>query len=234
LGVKALKILVLVISSKDEPYLLLDKAVKDTWGSEKCDGVEIYYCYGAGDKNNTDALIGNEIYISCEETLANIGLKTLKSFDLLKQKDFSYIFRTNTSSYVCQQKLAKFVDDKSRLNFYCGIVGRYHLNPAIEFCSGAGYFLSRDVFDLVLKHSDSWDHTHLDDVSLGIVLKNLGVPIAPGAKRLTLADIHFEYDKKVLDDHYHIRCASYDKKRTSSNIEYFHMNRIHEILRNNQ
>ena len=221
--------LVLVISSKTEPYLSLDKVVKDTWGGDKNESTEIFYCYG-GEKINS--IVGNEIHTMYEETLSNIGLKTLKSFELIKDREFSYVFRTNTSSYIHQENLLKFIADKPTQNFYCGIVGKYHLNPTVEFCSGAGYFLSRDVFENVLNHANDWDHTHLDDVSLGMLVKKLNVPITTTAKRLTLSDINFNYDKAVVKDHYHIRCAAYQGKRVGSDSEKFHMNNIHNIFKN--
>jgi hypothetical protein len=224
-----LKIAVVIISSKNEPYLSLDDAVRKTWGNVKHPDIEIFYCYG-GEKLNF--ISGNDIYTNHDETLSNIGRKILTSFEMIKDRKFSYLFRTNTSSYIFQDNMINFLKNKPTQNFYCGVVGRYHLDSSIAFCSGAGYFLSRDVFNKILDHSNDWDHSHLDDVSLGIIMKNLNVPISNVAKRLTLSDINFNYDEKILREHYHVRCASYQGKRTDSKIEEYHMKRIHSFLNN--
>lgn len=222
-----MKIVVLVISSRDEPYLSLDRLVKNTWGNVRHSDIEIFYCYG-NEKSNF--ISGSNIYTVHDETLANIGQKTLTSFDLIKNRKFDFLFRTNTSSYVFQENLIKFLKDKPTQNFYCGIVGNYHLDPSIKFCSGAGYFLSRDVFNKVLENFNCWDHSYLDDVALGLIAKDLNIPISNEAKRLTLADVEFNYSENVLREHYHIRCAAYHGKRTDSKIEEVHMKRIHSIL----
>ena len=56
----------------------------------------------------------------------------------------------------------------------------YH--DGINFASGSGYIISRDVFDLILENKDKWNHNYIDDVSLGLLLKNFKITPAESVR----------------------------------------------------
>jgi hypothetical protein len=138
----------------------------------------------------------------------NIGRKTLKMFEYVKDMNFDYIFRTNSSSYVIQERLLEFLKDKPRENFYCGIINTNV--PNIIYASGCGYFLSRDLVDKILENKNSWNHNEVDDVSLGLLLSKLNVPIYNGAKRFDMTST--DITNANIDNHYHFRCKMDDRK----------------------
>jgi hypothetical protein len=199
-----MKIIILVLSADFEPYISLINCIKETWASKVYPEIEIYYYYGGSEKFE---IRNNEIFCPIQEKLENIGYKTIMTFDwLLKNKDFDYIFRTNASSYINQKKLIDFIKDKPKEKFCSGIIGNYN---GINFISGSGYFLSKDIVELVINNSNIWDHQVLDDVSLGKILNRFNIKLY-SAKRLDIGTI----DDQSLDNyinHYHFRCKCLDR-----------------------
>lgn len=164
------KIVILVLSSDIEPYLTLTNTIKNTWGDNKNEDIKIIYYYHKNDiecdyfDDKTSSL-----YIKGDETLSNIGYKTIKCFDyVIKNYIFDFIFRTNSSSYVNINELLKFVNDKPRENYCSAPIGIYN---NIRFPSGCGYLLSCDIVNKIVKNSLLWNHYLIDDVALGCLLR---------------------------------------------------------------
>ena len=178
-----MKIIILIITCKLEPYISLTDTIKNTWAYENFDNIDIYYCYGDSEKLYVK---NNEIYCPCIDNEKNIGNKTLMSFEwLLNNKKFDYIFRSNTSSYINQKKLLEFITDKPINNFYSGIIG-YDNEEKIYFASGSGYFLSRDLVKLVVDNKNVLDYNILDDVALGKFLTKYQIINYPFYRRLNI------------------------------------------------
>lgn len=192
-----MKIIICVLSLEKEPYISLEKTIRETWGNNTTPNVEIIYYYGNGDENK---LVGDKFYSKTPEGLYNIGYKTLNLFEyLINNKDFDYIFRTNSSSYVDIGKLIDYIEDKSKKDFYSGVIGNH---GGINFASGSGYFISKDLVDLVLQNKNKWDHSLIDDVSLGKLLSENNVNIYKGNR----CDMIKPTDYK--NNHYHYRVKS--------------------------
>ncbi len=188
------KILITVLSLEQEPYISLEKTIRDTWASKPYPNVDIIYYYGGSDEIK---LVGDKFYSNTSEGLYNIGYKTLNLFDyLLKNHDFDYIFRTNSSSYVDIEKLLTFIKDRPSEKFYSGVIGKHN---NILFASGSGYFISRDLVDLVVRERNKWDHKLIDDVSLGKLMSENGIKIYKG-KRCDM--INYTHN---MNNHYHYR-----------------------------
>ena len=153
-------------------------------------------------------LSSNEICTNVPDLYSLIGAKTLDAFDAsILEFDFDYIFRTNVSSYLDIEGLLRFVSSKPRNNFYAGAIGNYQ---GIDFASGCGYFISRDLVSKVLSNRDLWDHNLIDDVSLGKLLtEELEVNIQE-VKRIDLNPA--EMDLEQIRDNplsvFHYRCKA--------------------------
>ena len=134
----------------------------------------------------------DEILTTVPDLYSLIGAKTLDAFDAsLLEFEFDYIFRTNVSSYLDIEGLQKFVSGQPRNNFYAGAIGNHQ---GIDFASGCGYFISRDLVSMVLSNRDLWDHNLIDDVSLGKLLtKELKIDIQ-GIKRIDLNSTEMDLD----------------------------------------
>ena len=192
-----MKILISVLSLNKEPYVGLEKTIRETWASESHEDVEVIYYYG---DSNEIKLVGDRLFLDSPEGLMNIGHKTLKMYAyILENFTFDYIFRTNSSSYVNIEKLKEFISDKPKEKFYCGGVGNYN---GIPFASGSGYFLSRDMVELVLEHRNEWNHSFIDDVSLGMLIGKRGYKIYNGIRSDVGINSHLDlsyYHYRVKD-----------------------------------
>lgn len=216
-----MKVLILVLSADFEPYTILTNGIKSTWASYTLPGIEIFFYYGKSDKNNTS----NDIYLNSIECSENVGRKTLEMFEYIKDMDFDYIFRTNSSSYVNQEKLLEFLIDKEKINFYCGIIGICS-NTRSNFASGCGYFLSKDLIKLVLDNKSQWNHNINDDVALSKLLQSLNVSISDKAIRLDILSTNI--DSLDIYNMYHFRC-----KQNNRNDDVLIMKKLHNELKNN-
>jgi hypothetical protein len=198
------KILIIVLSYNDNAiYSKFYKAQKETWGSVNVNNVETYYLFGNHPRNE---IIGNEILTTIKESnLNNCGYKTIEAFELVKDFDFDYIFRTNSSSYVDKQLLLNYSLDKPTNNYYSAVIGNFE---GVLFASGSGYFISKDLVNLVLENRDKWDHHFgYDDTALGRLLNAFGVKPQPNNR----FDILNQPANIAPMDYFHYRLKSSDR-----------------------
>jgi hypothetical protein len=196
-----MKILIIVLSYNDSGgiYSKFYQSQKETWDSENVDGVQTLYLFG---DNKTNEIVDDKILVDVVENGTNIcGYKTLKAFDLIKNFDFDFVFRTNSSSYVDKKKLINFITDKNKHNHYSGFLGEHN---GIIFASGSGFFISKDLINLVLDNSDIWNHELIDDVAIADVLKKHKIfptenPRLDVHSLNNLPNNHFHYRLKTGD-----------------------------------
>jgi len=169
----------------------------------------------------------SEIITSVPDLYSFIGAKTLDAFDVSVQEfEFDYIYRTNVSSYLDLTRLQRFVENKPTNDFYAGFIGNYQ---GINFASGSGYFISRDLVLRVLQNRDLWDHNLVDDVSLGKLLtQEFNVDIKK-VERIDIDSSDFSL-KRVINNPlnvFHYRCKA-ENPNTTIQI----MNTLHKIISN--
>jgi hypothetical protein len=99
--------------------------------------------------------------------------------------------------------LKDYLEDKPRTNFYSGIIGNYN---NILFASGSGFAISKDVVKLVLQKKEKWNHNFIDDVSLGLLLRELNV-FPTLASRLDIQKV----DNETPMNYYHYRIKTSDR-----------------------
>lgn len=213
-----MKILILVLSMNDNDiYTEFYKTQKDTWDSIEIDGITTYYYFG----NNSDDIISeNNILTSVKENILNCGYKTLKAFELIKDMEFDYIFRTNSSSYVDKLLLQNYLKDKPKINYYSGCIGVY---DNITFASGSGYVLSKNLINLILTNSEKWNHNFIDDVSLGLLLKDFNIN----------PETSFRYDvsskdniDEIPNNYFHYRLKNENNRNYDINLlKYIYKNK---------
>lgn len=169
-----MKVLIIVLSHNDDLYSQFYKSQKETWDSTDTPNIQTLYLFG---NHSCDEIIDDKIMVNVDEITINdshinLGHKTIKSFILTKDFDYDYIFRTNSSSYIDKKLLLDFISDKPKNNYYSGFIGEFE---NIKFASGSGFFLSKDLVNYIIDNSDNWDHNLIDDVALGLLLKNYGI-----------------------------------------------------------
>ena len=150
-------------------YTKFFESQNESWNSVHVEGVDTFFLIG---NNSKDEIDGNLIKTNVRESIINCGYKTIKAFELLKNYEYDYIFRTNSSSYIDKQMLKDYLEDKPRNNYYSGIIGNY---SNILYASGSGFVISKDAVDLVIREKERWNHNYIDDVSLGLLLREFNV-----------------------------------------------------------
>lgn len=202
-------VIILVLSHYEEPYVMLENCIKQTWAKHNLDNVNVFFYHG-GDKESVE---GDKIITNYPEGFHNIGYKTIRSFEILLQNNnFDYIFRTNSSSYVNIEKLVDYLDDKPVDNFYHGIIGHH---GDVNFASGCGYFLSRDVVEKVVENKNNWSHQIIDDVAIALLLRSIGIypTLAPRLDIDSIIDDEYyvmgkKLEKSLIDQNFHFRCKT--------------------------
>jgi hypothetical protein len=211
-----MKIIILVLTYDDGcGYSLMDRCIKSTWGDVKYEGIEVYYYYSKALSNEEYIVDGNNIICNGHESYYSIGYKTIKSFKYLINKDFDFLLRTNSSSFIHFENLIKYLKDKPKNKFYSGSPIPHHfIDLNIDFATGSGYILSKDLVEYVINNENEWNHNYPDDVSLGKMMKEYSIDLIPKEwlKITTMPDENVLLDIK---DAFHIRC----KIETSFSVE---------------
>jgi len=143
------KILMLVIASYDDKYA----NIVETWKkyANKFENVKIYLLYCRDDL--TEQIVVNDddctIFYNCEESfIPGIFLKSIYSMHYFKNRyNYDYLIRTNLSSFYNIPKLVSFLDKQPRHNYVGGIFCEYYV---IDFVSGAGIVMSRDIAEKIV------------------------------------------------------------------------------------
>jgi hypothetical protein len=219
----SIKLVILVLSHYEDPYDKLEECIRETWAKRIPKNVKLFFYHGKKTVDlvsDCDHIIGDKIITNTNESIENIGYKTIRSFEkVFYNLDFEYLFRTNSSSYVDVERLLLYLNNKSKQNFYSGLIGLHNGN---SFASGAGYFLSRDLVKLVIEHKNDWKHHLIDDLALSDLLRDLDVhPV--DAPRMDIRSLPLTQD---ISNNYHFRCKS-EKDR---NLDIAIMRNLYKIF----
>jgi hypothetical protein len=101
----------------------------------------------------------------------------------------------------------------------------------LPFASGSGYFLSKDLFNYVLKNKDQWNHQVIDDVSMGIMMIQNYIKIQEG-QRFDLTDEYPEHFNNIDLNHYHYRFKTDNRLKDIENMQKTHVRKINCVLKN--
>jgi hypothetical protein len=186
-----MKVLILVQASDISPYNVLQRGQEETWNSEEVEGVETIY-YLSGEETG---LFGNKLYLKCEDGYPMLHWKFKLAVDILWDRGWDIMFRTNASSYVDKKLILEKAKTLPKEKLYCGINGG-------GFASGCGFFISRDCLQIIRDQFDI-SPTPFEDAIIGSVLGKNGIYVTPGAERFDV-----KHGNWNLPDTYHYRCKS--------------------------
>lgn len=180
-----------------------------------------------------------DLNINCEDSLRGSFIKTLASLNyIFSNSKVDFVFRTNLSSYLDIISLIKYIQKhRFRSNLYAGVVGEARLFPElcylrerkiatwlvrsfdcfskkIHFASGAGFFISRDVFVNGVQQQKKFLNL-IDDVAIGYnfdIDRDFVLPL----ERCSLSLQDFEEGRLESVDHkkfrdrlsFHYRCKN--------------------------
>lgn len=164
------KVLVLVLHSEAEPWRTIGEVQLATWmASCATAGVEALHYVGNAPEMLLD---GSTLRLDApDNVLSHTGPKTQRALQwALENREFDFVFRTNTSSYVDPRLLVEFLSKRPRTRHY----GGSHNPTAGGFAVGCGMSLSRDVCSLLAKSPCRLAHG-VDDVAIARCLRRSGI-----------------------------------------------------------
>lgn len=220
-----MKILIMVLSVKDNSiYENLIKTIRYTWDSDIVDDVKTIYYYG--NKGNDEIeIFGDEIFTKSNDNgISTIGYKVIESLEyVIDNFQFDYLFKMNCSSYLNKKMLKDFLLDKPISKYCCGIIGNHN---KIEFTSGSGSIFSRDIVELIVSNKKNWDHSLVEDVSIGKILKEKNIKLTKGERIDIINGIDYNLINKKC---YHYRC----KNKNNRNLDISIMKELYKIHKKN-
>jgi hypothetical protein len=213
----------MVLSVKDNSiYDNLVKTIRETWDNDKVDGFTTIYYYG-NNGNSETTLIGDELFVKSPEGMSTMCHKVIESLEYaLNNFEFDYVFKMNCSSYLNKKMLKDFLVDKPLDKYCCGIIGTHN---DINFTSGCGSILSRDIVDLIVKNKENWNHSLIEDVSIGKILSQNNILLNLGERVDITNGIEFNLINKKC---YHYRC-----KNSNREIDSQIMKELYKKYKNN-
>lgn len=199
------KILILLLSSKKYPSPRNEKVQSQTWIKDANKyGIEVIQFVGGYE---------NTIYekpflkLTSGDGIKDVGYKTIETFEWsLKNRNFDYIFRVNSSSYVDIKKLIQFVNSIKTDTLYAGNV-LYLKMLDLNFVSGSAIILDKYSVKKIVSNKAIWDHNIIDDVALGKLCKAINIPPTSG-EFVEIKKNVFSYEK--IESSYHYRCKLED------------------------
>lgn len=167
------KVLIMVIGCSLSPWDVMAITSVNTWDSIDVPNVETIFYFGNPVKENTDKFI----YFPIDESYSTMSKKTLLAFEwALKNKDFDYIARINSSTYVDKKLLIKYIQTLADKDVFAGI--EVESNP--NWMIGWGYIISKDVIEKIVNHQELLRHDIMDDVALSYLINDLNIPYTKG------------------------------------------------------
>lgn len=164
----------MVISSQLDPYGKMANTSEETWDSIEVPGVDSVFYFGGPVRPNTN----KRIYFDFKEAYNVMSLKTVEAFKwALANKEFDYIARVNSSTYVKKDSLIEYVQTLPGNNVFNGLVVD---GEKSNWVWGPFFILSKDVVEAVVKNEAKIDHRVMDDVGLSKLIIGLGISPSRG------------------------------------------------------
>ena len=133
------KAIILCMSCNQERFINEEHIIRKTWGKDilegKYDNIELLFYRGNSDSTYLEKDV---LHLTSDDTLTGSYQKTIDCFKwLIENKEFDYIIRTNTSTYINVDAIQQFLEFNIDENITCGLYLLInHTNNFIPFCPG--------------------------------------------------------------------------------------------------
>lgn len=231
-------LIILVIASHNSLYDYF-RAIWNKY-DKSCPTIKVFYVYGSSSnslkkditdikentkipENSKDLSKEEDIFSDTPECLKpGVLIKTLDALAYIDEHyDYKLLLRTNLSSFFIFERLSSYIKGLPLISLYEGV---HVKRKSGTYCSGAGFFLSRDLVKLllvnrteVIKEANEFS----DDRLIGGFLRLHGITVRRNRHRY---DICNHRDEKNVDEilqriknkpwFYHIRFkCGYEKDR---------------------
>ena len=220
-------IVMVVISSRGDIY---NKLIEIYWlpiiEYIRCNKIpiKIILLFGKDQKVNDLPIPSENIFISDvnDSVVPGILFKTVQCFNDIENKyNYKHIIRTNLSSFFIIDNLLEIQKSLDNSGIYAGVLGEYNGGRG-HFCSGACFWITKDVLNTLI-HSDLKSVQHLnDDVAISIVLKQYDrkcMPRYPITSDKDIENKELLIHQIIKNNHYHIRIKN--ERNRNLYIKYF-------------
>lgn len=213
-----MKILVLILSFKDDPYLSLMRSQQQTFGKELNENAHVLWYYGGTGGGETMTCDGThagwEMGYDITDSYYYMAGKFQKVLDTIHKCKFEYdyILRTNSSSYINLNKALEFSKFLPKEKCYAG--AEIKTNEGFSIVSGAGFFLSRDTADILRNEIDP-NFEKEEDYYCGMILNKHGIEVVNDESRFDVPSI---IPPNIPLDRYHYRFKNGDRLNDAKNM----------------
>ena len=181
------KIIVSVLAGGSDHYERMERAARDTCFKDSPDNISVYYVHNYRDgidlKEGEQKLLDDCFYYGEPAGRKNLLRKCIEFWGYcLENFEFDYIFRPNLGCWVSLDLLNFHANKLPSEKVYAGNLNSHR---GVNYISGAGFLLSRDVVQLIWDHHKNdkeqkieYDGDKLiDDMAIGSFLNSFDPPI---------------------------------------------------------
>jgi len=219
------KVIILSMSCNKERYINEEKVIRETWGKDiiegKYDNIELLFYRGGTDKTYLENDI---LHLISDDTLIGTYQKSIDCFEwLIKNKEFDYVIRTNTSTYINVEAILRCLDFNINEDIVCGpylLMNR--TNNFIPFLPGFYLIFSKKIINLLVNKRLLINN--YDDNTFAITLLNSYGRNYLEEHILEIDNINFDdIDKVNLSNVYCVRVKDEENKlNTIDNMKIIH------------
>jgi hypothetical protein len=167
------KAIILCMSCNKERYINEEHIIRKTWGKKiidgKYDNIELLFYRGDSNENFVDS--NNVLHLTSNDSYDNTFIKTKEALKwCLENKEFDYVIRTNTSTYVNIDAIEQFlnfedIDDDvlygPHMNVDC-------IHDKLTYLGGHFLIIPKNMVNIISKYSVK--EGFADDVGIGAII----------------------------------------------------------------
>jgi len=218
-----MKVLILVLSARREPWGDMMKCSMDTWDAEHHPQTTTRYYCGKSDDNSDDRVWNSPQF---DEELERVAPRTVEAYEKSLELSWDFMARTHSSTYVHKKNLVDFIETLPKWNVLCGLL----VTGERPFLWGGGsYIMSRDVVEKLVENKHRWNNNIMEDNALTDLANEIGIPMMGNGRMasINMAEVGWSVmpygigegftftdwrDVKKIHPHHYIRCKQ-DLKR---------------------
>lgn len=168
------KAIILCMSCNQERYINEEHIIRKTWGKDilegKYDNIELMFYRGGSDNTYLE---GDVLHLTSDDTLIGTYQKSIDAFNfLLENKEFDYIIRTNTSTYINVDAIQQFlnfdVDEKQVIGPHLTINNDTKI--CIPYLGGHFLIMHKYTVNILITIPYKYKTIGIDDSTIGQVL----------------------------------------------------------------
>ena len=179
------KILIMIMSCNNDLYKNQERLIRETWLKDiidnKYDNIDYCFYYAQDIPRHKYQKEFHNLILRCEDDLNNTYKKTYYAFKIIGKifKDYDYVFRTNTSTYVNIPLLNAFIQNIEKDDIVYGselysLSNGFCPYPLDIYARGNSIILSRNIIEnIIIKYGTPLLYLKItDDMAIGNIINS--------------------------------------------------------------